>query len=376
MRFAPRALVLGAIIAAVDATRLRSEFPVCGRAAYLNAGSIGPLPRALAAAVGAELERFTVEGRWTNYSERCFELQAQLRERYAAMLGARPADVALQTSTSEGVGRVLVGLDLQPGDEVITSDEEHPGVWAPLRAARELRGVDVRIVPFGDLAAAVGPRTRLVACSHVSWVSGALAPPELADVDPPVLLDGAQGVGAISVDVASLRCAFYAGSGQKWLCGPVGSGMLYVAPAWRERLATLAPTYANVADPADALASPPWDDARAFDTSELSAETAAGAIASHDVLAAHGWEAVHERAHELAAWLADALRGCGRDVLPRGDTTLVTWRSDDSGGELARLTAAGVMARELAGRGVLRASVGAWNDESDLERLLSGIGVR
>ena len=74
-------------------------------------------------------------------------------------------------------------------------------------------------------------RTRLVACSHVSWMSGRLAPAELARLDVPVVLDGAQGVGAVPVDVRELGCDAYAGAGQKWLCGPDGLGMLYVAPA-------------------------------------------------------------------------------------------------------------------------------------------------
>jgi selenocysteine lyase/cysteine desulfurase len=355
----------------VDATRLRSEFPVFDHVAFLNTGSMGPVPRAMVDAMSAELERFTTDGRSINYFDRASETMASLRERYAALLGARPMDIALETSTSEGVVRVLAGLDLKPGDEIITSDEEHPGVLGPLGAARRMRGIDVRAVPFADVASAVGARTKLVACSHVSWLSGAVAPRELADVDVPVLLDGAQGVGAVPVDAPGLGCAFYAGSGQKWLCGPVGTGMLWVAPDWRARLAPFAPTYFNVSDPTRALDGPTWEDARAYDTSALSAEATVAAIASHDVLASYGWDEVHARARELAARLADDLRDGGREVLPRRETTLVAWRSDDPDLELERLAAAGVVARQIPGRGVIRASVGAWNDESDLERVLA-----
>jgi selenocysteine lyase/cysteine desulfurase len=358
----------------MDAARLRSEFPVLARAAYLNTGSMGPAPRAMVDAMCAELERFAAEGRSMNYFDRMTETQSDLRERYAARLGAQASEVSLETSTSEGVVRVLAGLDLKAGDEILTSDEEHPGVLGPLGAFRGHRGVEVRLVPFGELADAVGPRTKLVACSHVSWLSGSIAPRELADLDVPVLLDGAQGVGAIPVDVRALGCAFYAGSGQKWLCGPVGTGMLWVSPEWRERLVSFAPTYVNVADPTTALDGPPWHDGRAYDTSELSAEAAAGAIASHDVLAAHGWDEVHARARDLAAQLADELRERGRDVLPRGETTMVAWRSADPDAELERLSAAGVIARQIPGRGVVRASVGAWNDESDLARVLGASG--
>ncbi len=93
--------------------------------------------------------------------------------------------------------------------------------------------MQVRQVPLAEVADAVGPRTRLVACSHVGWMSGSVAPAELAQLDVPVLLDGAQGVGAIGVDVHALGCDAYAGAGQKWLCGPDGTGMLWVSPTLR-----------------------------------------------------------------------------------------------------------------------------------------------
>ena len=74
--------------------------------------------------------------------------------------GLRADDVALTTSTTDGVAIALGGLELGPGDEVVTSDDEHPGLNGPLQAARDLRGADVRAVPLADVADAVGPRTR------------------------------------------------------------------------------------------------------------------------------------------------------------------------------------------------------------------------
>jgi L-cysteine/cystine lyase len=359
----------------VDAAALRAEFPGLAERAYLNAGTCGPLPRAALRAAHEVLERAGAEGRTTEYFEAQQALRARQRAAYAERLGADPADVALTTGTSEGVVRVLRGLGLGEGVEVLTAPDEHPGLLGPLATLCRRDGIRVRTAPFAELAGAVGPRTRLVACSHVSWVTGAVRPQGLGTDDGvPVLLDGAQGVGAIPVDAEALGCAFYAGAGQKWLCGPVGTGLLWIAPAWAERLEPLGATFGNLADPGRGLEAALQPDARRHDTAAMPAEASAAAVAAHDVLAGAGWDAVHARARSLAATLADRLRETGRRVAPRGDTTLVAWEDADPPATRDRLATDGVVVRDLPGTAYLRASVGAWNDEGDLERLLAGLG--
>jgi L-cysteine/cystine lyase len=352
---------------------LRAEFPVLERFAYLNAGTCGPLPAAAVAAVGDALALAAREGRSHAYFDALLEARTRVRAGYARLLGAAVADVALTTSTSEGVVRVLAALDLQPGDEVLTSDEEHPGLLGPLAAARAQRGIAVRAVPFADIAAAIGPATRLVACSHVSWVNGSVVPDLAGAGDVPILLDGAQGVGAVATDVGALNCAFYAGSGQKWLCGPVGSGMLWVAPDWSGRLPAVGPTYLNLADPGAGLDALPHASAARHDASALSLETMTAAATALELLEGAGWPDLHERAAALAATLAEALAQRGREVAPRDRTTLVSWRDGDPAATRTLLAQAGVIVRDLPGTGLLRASVGAWNDASDIERLLSAL---
>ncbi|HEY2397678.1 MAG TPA: aminotransferase class V-fold PLP-dependent enzyme, partial [Solirubrobacteraceae bacterium] len=259
------------------------------------------------------------------------------------------------------------------GEEILTSDEEHPGLLGPLGAARALGGVEVREVPLPQIAEAVGPRTRLVACSHVGWMSGLLAPAELAEVDVPVLLDGAQGVGAIDVDVRALGCDAYAGAGQKWLCGPDGSGMLYVTPELRERLTVYRRGYGNLADPGAGLDAGLHEDARRFDSLALSAEALACALSAVEVIESAGWSEVHERGPQLAARLAELLVEHGREPAPRGETTLVSFPSADPEAERERLAERGVILRNIPDRPWLRASVGAWNDDDDLDRLLRAL---
>jgi L-cysteine/cystine lyase len=367
----------------MDAARLRAAFPVLERTAYLNAGTCGPLP---AAAQNAALEawRFaTEEGRSGAFYERLMPLADQLRERYAGLLGAaRPEDVALTAGTSDGCARVVAGVTLGPGDEILTADDEHPGLQGPLIAARAYRGVAVRAVPLAEIPDAVSENTKLIACSHVSWHSGAVAPVGAIVAaararDIPVLLDGAQGVGAVPVDVRALGVTAYAGSGQKWLCGPVGCGMLWVAPELAERVAAPAPAYRGLADHDAGLASGLVDTALRWDVPSQDLATIVAAAAAFDILAEAGLAAVQERAIGLAAGLASSLAEAGCDVVPRGETTLVSWVAEggDEGAVAVRdrLQAAGVAIRNLPGTGRLRASVGAWNDEDDLQRLLSAL---
>ncbi|MDQ3608735.1 MAG: aminotransferase class V-fold PLP-dependent enzyme, partial [Actinomycetota bacterium] len=195
----------------MDPAALRAAFPVFERLAYLNAGTCGPVPQEAVRAQAQAVEAGARAGRGAAYFEQLQVLRERQRAAYAALVGSRPEDIALQTSTSEGIVRVLVGLGLGFGDEVLTVADEHPGLLGPLAAARERLGLTVRTAALHELPFHVGPRTRLVACSHVAWTTGELAP-ALAEVgrDVPVLLDGAQGAGAVPVDAAALGCAFYA----------------------------------------------------------------------------------------------------------------------------------------------------------------------
>src|SRR4051812_32115425 len=98
---------------------LRRQFPVLERLVYLNAGTDGPIPSAAIEASRQELDAELADGRVRAHFERRFELQDELRKGYARVLGCPVEDVAVTTSTSDGIGRVLAGLDLGPGDEIL-----------------------------------------------------------------------------------------------------------------------------------------------------------------------------------------------------------------------------------------------------------------
>ncbi|HYI99156.1 MAG TPA: aminotransferase class V-fold PLP-dependent enzyme [Thermoleophilaceae bacterium] len=355
----------------MDVAALRAQLPVLERLAYLNAGSVGPVPRAAVEAAEADLRLQAEHGRGGKaHFDHALALADRLRARVAGLLRCDPWEVALTGATTDGVNAVLAGLDLRAGDEIVTSDEEHPGLLAPLGLARARRGVEVRIVPFAEVAGAVGPRTRLVACSHVSWIDGRVADTAaLAACPAPVLLDGAQGLGAVPVDVRALGCDYYAASGQKWLCGPIGSGYLYVREELIDALSPAWPGYGSLSDPLRAIDLPYVAGAARFDGGFPPSHQTAWALAALDVLEGVGLDALTGRAALLATRLAELLTTRGLTVAERGRSTLVSWEATDPQADSARLLDAGFLVRDLPGTPYVRASVGGWTSDDEIERL-------
>jgi L-cysteine/cystine lyase len=357
---------------ATDPATFRAQFPVLERLSYLNAGTEGPIPRAAADVAHLRIDAEAYHGRCgRGYFEELMGLRDRVRAGYASALGCASSEVALTGSTTDGVNTVIGGLDLRPGEEILTSDQEHPGLLAPLARARRRHGIKVRVVPFAEIAGEVSRETRLIACSHVSWVGGEVVDvAALVATGVPVLLDAAQALGAVPVDVNALGCDFYAASGQKWLCGPEGSGCLFVAPERLDDLLVPWPGYGSLADAHDALESDWAEGVARLDHGFPAGLRSACALASLGVFEAAGWDWVHSRAASLAAGLADALAERGLSVRPRGRSTLVSWVAGDAEAEVARLAAEGVVVRSIPAFGLVRASVGAWTSEEELERLV------
>jgi len=350
---------------------LRAQFPVLERVAYLNAGTNGPVPRRAFEATETALIEQLEQGRSNKaWFERMVERIDLLRERAAWLLGASQADVALTGSTTDGINSVLGAVDIAEGDEILTSDEEHPGVLGPLATARDKRGATVRVVPFEELPDEVRPDTRIIVTSHVSWATGRVmdtAP--LAASGALVVLDGAQGLGAIPVDVRALGCDFYAASGQKWLCGPGGMGYLYANPELVADLPAPWSGYHAMQWSDQALVPALHPDARRLSTGYPAPHHVEWSHASLDVFEEAGFDEVHERAADLAERFAGMLLERGIEVAPRGLSTLVSFEVPDPEAFAQRAADEGIVIRHLPGRPWARASVGAWNTREELERL-------
>jgi L-cysteine/cystine lyase len=266
---------------------------------------------------------------------------------------------------------VLHALDMGRGNEILTSDEEHPGVLGPLATARDTRGVSVRVVPFAELPGEVRPETRVVVTSHVSWATGrVLDTAPLAASDALFVLDGAQGLGAVPVDVRALGCDFYAASGQKWLCGPGGMGYLYANPELVPSLPAPWSGYHAMEWSEQALVPALQPDARRLTTGFPAPHHVEWSHASLDVLEEAGFDEVYARASDLAERFVTMLRDRGVAIAERGRSTLVSFEVPEPEAFAEHAADQRIVIRFLPGRPWARASVGAWNTEEELERLV------
>jgi L-cysteine/cystine lyase len=251
---------------------------------------------------------------------------------------------------------------------VITTTDEHFGLIGPLHTSRA-RVVVVPPDPVSILSA-VTSRTRLLALSHVLWTTGQILPVhELKEESRlPILVDGAQSVGTIPVDARGLD--FYTISGQKWLCGPEGTGALVVADP--DGLRVGRPSYlSQQRHEADGTFEPRVGAAR-FDPNLTPNSALEGLRVALD--AQPSWR--FEQAAATAERLRTMLREAGEDVVvPEERATLVSWRvpTDESAAIVRTLTESGVIVRDLPGRGLVRASVGWWTSDDDLERLVAAL---
>jgi len=339
----------------------RALFPVLERCAYLNAGSVGPLSERTYAAMHAGLTEALQVGRggaaiW----EKAFANEAALRGRLAGFINVPQDRLLLTSSTTEGCNIVVTGLRLGVEDEVVTTNAEHPGLLMPLLASgARVKQADVMGRPAAEalqaVLAEVTPRTRLVALSHVLWLNGHVLP--LAEIKRetglPLLVDGAQSVGAIPVDASVAD--WYTVSGQKWLCGPETTGALYVKDHERLR------------PQMQAFASSMFTDTGRLAVVHLSPLVVAGLLTAMEDIPEWGFEHSAKMVERCRA----ALLAGGAEVRTEANQgTLISFRVPGDPMELVK--AAG--AREIVIRnlpdGWLRASVGWWTDDSDVERLV------
>ncbi len=342
----------------------RGLFPVLERLAYLNAGTFGPIAQPTADAVRMQLDTELEHGRFgKGYFERMLGLRSEARSALGSLVGTSQEHVSLTGSTTDGCNIVLAGLDLGPEDEIVTTREEHFGLLGPVYASgARVVVVDAEAEAIRD---AVTPRTRLLALSQVLWTTGRVLPVrELREqTGVPVLVDGAQSVGAIRVDASGLD--FLTISGQKWLCGPDATGGLVVADP--EQLRVARPSYFSQTAYEETGSFEPAVGAARFDPGWIATASLAGLVAALELSPEWRFEQAAKQTARCRELLTPLV-----ELVP-GDATLVAFRAEDPPALVATLFAAGVVVRDLPGTGLVRVSCGWWTNDDDLERLAAAL---
>lgn len=361
----------------MDPAELRADIPACESCVYLNTGASGPSPRHVVDAVVEAQRRQEFDACETDHYEAATELQDRAREGIADYLGCRPADIALVSSTGDGISRIANAVEWTPGDRVVRTDLEHPSGVLPWRRLQE-EGLEVVTLPCPDGRLPMDAYreavedARLVCLSSESWLHGTrLRVAEAVDIAHEagalVVVDAVQTVGQHPIDVTEWGADAVCASGHKWLLGPWGAGFLYVAP---EAISEFRPRhigYSGTIDPmGPSLEYEP--DATRFEVSTSSVAPYAGLLAGLETLGGIGFDTVESRIERLTDRLKSGLGD--RLISPRAyESGLVAFEVEDSESFVARADDAGVAVRGIPS-GDVRASVHAFNTSADIDALL------
>jgi selenocysteine lyase/cysteine desulfurase len=242
-----------AAASALDATRVlpfstRRELGLAPGLIHLNTASAGPTPnRVLQRVVAAwhKIETDPVQMSYWVAPDSVVSDADRVREKAASLIGCTADEILLTQGTTEGITTVAHSIRLREGDRVLLTDQEHEGGETGWLHRQRLDGITVdRVsIPVGDYDTAailrrfelgIRPRTRAISVSHVLSPTGLRMPVrEIAEMarrrGVVCIVDGAQAVGEIAVDVKALGCDAYATSGHKWLMGPKGTGFVYIS---------------------------------------------------------------------------------------------------------------------------------------------------
>jgi len=219
---------------------------------YMNTGTIGPCRRKTVEETTdtwKQLESLPLQFYATKFAP---ALAEKTRMMAASFLGCDISEIMITKSTTDGMNAVAQGLRLQPGDRIITTNQEHDGGLNGWNYMAKYYGVRIDSVniPFDthdpsllleNISKAITPQTKLISISHVFSSTGLRLPvAEISKLarskDILCIVDGAQAVGTIKVNLKELGCHAYATSGHKWLMGPKGTGLLYISKEVQNRI--------------------------------------------------------------------------------------------------------------------------------------------
>jgi len=229
--------------------KVRDQFLLARDKVFFNNGTIGAMPKVVLDRTVEHLRKMATDVADWDYKTgqewiAGYGPMPEIRGKTARLLNAQPAEIALTENVTASMSYVAAGLTLEPGTEILISDQEHPGGQSPWLNAAKRHGASVQMVhipkPAENAAQvmdvfrnALTARTRVLAISHVITGSGAIMPVREMCAEARArgiftVIDGAQAVGHIPVDLGAMGCDAYVGCFHKWLLAPAGTGFLYL----------------------------------------------------------------------------------------------------------------------------------------------------
>jgi cysteine desulfurase / selenocysteine lyase len=368
----------------VPRSSFKSLFPVTRNLVYFNHAAVGPLAARTAEAMElhARDQRDFGALHWREW----YAVHDAARASAAALIGAKPEEIAIVKNTSEGLSFVAQGMRWREGDNVVTTALEFPSNWTPWKRLAK-RGVECRVAATPSvehIEPLLDARTRLVTVSSVAFHDGFTADlhaiGELcASRDVRFCVDAIQSVGVLPIDVRAAKIDFLAADGHKWMCGPEGAGIFYVAQERLEELDVIEEGWTNVDRKGKFLdCGMEWlPDARRFQAGSLNTNGLYGLRAALDLLHEVGIATIAERALTVATLLAEQLESIGWPVAssrpiqspiigakpPAGDKSLLWYHR--------QLEEQGVVCAPR--EGMLRFSPHFYNDADDVARVVEAI---
>lgn len=377
----------------IDWDAMRQEFPVTKKWAYFDHAAVAPIPTGSHARIQKWLDQAWLDGDavWPEWSAQ-FE---QLRSLAARLIHAQPNEIGLVPNTSFGINMISEGFPWKPGDNVVMPAGEFPSNVYPWLHLQD-RGVEVRTAPLDGtrvcpnrIAEACDSRTRLVTASWVGYASGyRLDPKAIArvahDAGALFFLDAIQGLGVFPLDVREADVDFLAADGHKWMCGPEGAGVLFMKQEHLSLIRPLNVGWNSVAQGND-YSRVELNIRHATSRYESGTQNLAGFIGLLGSLMTleryglrHDQSAIAERVLAVTDLLCDRLSEAGATVYSDRSEEAVKsgivqfdWPGLDSQAAKNRLHGEGVVVSCRGGK--LRAAPHAYNDASDIERMVDAI---
>lgn len=361
---------------------------------FIGHCSVSPL-YSKAADIAVELMRAHEQRGGAPILEVYMEQLNELKIHTAALLHTRPENIASVKNTSDALSMVANGYPFEPGDEVISFVQEYPANFHPWRLQERARGIKLKLVSnrparedipssligswsMEELESLITPRTRVIALSHVQFTSGYAAGLrqlgqlcKARGID--LVVDAAQSLGLMPVYPEEMNIAALASAGWKWLLGPIGTGVFYTSPAFRDKLQPVQVGAETMVQEFDFM-NLDWNPnptARRFEFSTSPIYlVAALATSIREVHARYGAEAMFHEALRLQDLFLEKLDNPAFKPLlfdPPHRSGILSVYCEDLEGVQARLAENNLVCAPRSG--MLRVAPHFYNTEEDMERL-------